>query len=380
MQVYEFGTFDELAPYAQQWDRLTGGVPFRSWTWLSHWWRCYGPDATSHRPPPRLLVLGVFDHADMLVGAAPWCVESSSSRGDVIRWLGTGEVCSDYLGILCHPAAECQVVQSIADYLAETLSPPAGDGPAWDLLELGSVDAEDRVADGLIRCLAEHGNRVHQRPAPSCWRVCLPTTWDAYLACLSKSHRKQARRIERDLFDTGRAVLHTVQRLDELDAAADLLVDLHQRRRWWLGEKGCFSSSRFTAFHRQVMPELLRQGHLQLHWLELDGRPVAVEYHLAGNGILYAYQSGVEPESLADEPGRLITLAILRRAIQQGCRALDFLRGDEPYKAHFRAEPRPMRTLSAVANRPSARLRHNLWLAGANVKQWIKNRLCALAE
>ena len=123
------------------------------------------------------------------------------------------------------------------------------------------------------------------------------------------------------------------------------------------------------------MPALLREGHLQLHWLELDGSPVAAEYHLAGSGIVYAYQSGVAPESLAEEPGRLITLAVLRRAIRQGYRALDFLRGDEPYKAHFRAARRPMHTLRAVANRRGARLRHNLWLAGANVKQWIRTRL-----
>ena len=54
---------------------------------------------------------------------------------------------------------------------------------------------------------------------------------------------------------------------------------------------------------------------------------------------------------------------------------MDFLRGDEPYKAHFRALPRPMRTLRVVANRRGAALRHNLWLAGANVKRWIKGRL-----
>ncbi|MGO8691391.1 MAG: GNAT family N-acetyltransferase [Thermoguttaceae bacterium] len=366
MQVYEFGTWDELAPYAQQWDRLAAGVPFRSWTWLSHWWRHYGPEAA------RLMVLGVFDQADLLVGVAPWCLESSGPRGEVIRWLGSGEVCSDYVSIFCQPAVQCGVVESIADYLAKTEA--AGAGPAWDLLELGNVDAEDRAADALIRLLAEHGHPVHQRPAPSCWRVELPATWNEYLAGLSKGHRKQLRRCDRDWFDSGRAVLHTVGRLDELPAAAALLIDLHQRRRQSLGQAGCFASPRFAAFHREVMPALLREGHLQLHWLELDGRPVAAEYHLAGSGIVYAYQSGVAPEALAEEPGRLITLAILRRAIEQGYRALDFLRGDEPYKAHFRAARRPMHTLRAVANRRGARLRHNLWLAGANVKQWIKGR------
>ncbi len=377
MQVYEFRTLEQWASYAQPWDRLAAGVPFRTWTWLSHWWRHYGSSASGQSP--RLMVLGVFDQADVLVGAAPWCLESSGPWGEVIRWLGSGEVCSDYVSVLCRPDVQGQVVETIADYLAES-DRAAGRGPAWDLLELSGVDAEDAIADGLIRRLAERGNVVHRRPAPSCWRVGLPATWDGYLAHLSKGHRKQLRRCERDFFDTGRAVLHTVQRLDELPRAVDLLIDLHQRRRRSLGQPGCFSSPRFAAFHREVMPDLLREGHLQLHWLELDGCPVAAEYHLAGNGVVYAYQSGVDPDALADEPGRLMTLAVLRRAIRQGYRAFDFLRGDEPYKAHFGAAPRPMLTLHAVADRPSARLRHNFWLAGANVKQWIKSRLCTPAE
>ena len=372
MQICEFSSLDELAPYAEQWDRLAGGVPLRSWSWLSHWWRHYGPTGGGHRSQSRLLVLAVFDHADMLVGVAPWHLESSASGGRVIRWLGSGEVCSDYLSILCHRAAEDQVAEALADYLAESGTSAAGAGPAWDLLELDGVDAEDRVVDGLVRRLAEHGNKVHVRPGPTCWRVELPPTWDEYLAALSKSHRKQLRRLERSLLDTGRAVLHTVERLEDLSQAAELLVDLHQRRQRSLGQPGSFASPRFAAFHREVMPALLRDGHLQLHWLELDGRPIAAEYHLAGNRLIYAYQSGVEPQSLADEPGQLITLATLRRAIEQGFGALDFLRGDEPYKAHFRAAPRPMRVFRVVANRPAARLRHNIWLAGKNVKQWIK--------
>ena len=151
-----------------------------------------------------------------------------------------------------------------------------------------------------------------------------------------------------------------------------MLIDLHQRRRRSLGQRGCFASPRFAAFHREVMPAMLAQGQLQLHWLELDGRPVAAEYHLAGGGVIYAYQSGIDPARLDAEPGRLITAALLRRAIRQGFSAYDFLRGDEPYKAHFCAAPRPMLALRAVAGRPLARLRHTLWLAAANVKQWIE--------
>ncbi|HUT14285.1 MAG TPA: GNAT family N-acetyltransferase [Thermoguttaceae bacterium] len=375
MRVHCLYDLDELAPYADDWDRLAAGVPFRSWAWLSTWWRHYGLDDPPARGRKRLFVVCVFDHTDRLLGLAPWYRDFSASQGHVLRPLGSGEVCSDYLGVLCQPGMEYQVTQAVADYLTADEHAGDCDFPRWDLLQLADFDAEDHAVGQLIRRLAEQGNTVHRQTGPNCWRIELPTTWEEYLATLSKNRRKLSRRLQRSMLDTGRAVLHHVERAEDLAAITELLIDLHQRRRHSLGEPGCFASPRFTAFHREVMPVLFRQGQLQLSWLELDGRPAAAEYHLAGDGVVYAYQSGVDPDVLDLEPGNIFTLATLRRAIEKGYRAVDFLRGDEPYKAHFRARPRPSLSVRVVPGRTTARVRHNLWLAGSNVKQWIKSGL-----
>ncbi|OHB73127.1 MAG: hypothetical protein A2V70_18460 [Planctomycetes bacterium RBG_13_63_9] len=379
MQVFCLRDLDELAPYADDWDRLSAGVPFRSWTWLSAWWRNYGGGHFEQQTRRRLFVPCVFDDTDALVALAPWYLEAGGPQGRVVRPLGSGEVCSDYLTVLCQPAMQCQVTQTLADYLTE--NPPADDPSRqpWDLLQLSGIDAQDRVIDQLLRHLAADGNTVHRRPGPNCWRIDLPPTWDDYLAMLSKGHRKQLRRLERRLLATGRAVLHEVQRLDQLPHAVEILVDLHQRRRHAQGQRGCFASPRFAAFCQEVLPDLLRNGQLRLDWLELDGRPVAIEYKLAGGGVLYAYQGGVEPDAMEHEPGKLIAMANLRQAIEGGYRAFDFLRGDEFYKPHFRAKPRPSLAVRVVPSRASAQLRHNVWLAGDNVKQWVRSGLKRVA-
>jgi len=375
MQVFCLNDLDELAPYADQWDRLTAGVPFRSWAWLSSWWRHYGLGGHAGGGDRRLFALCVFDHTDRLLGLAPWYLDASASRGRVLRPLGSGEVCSDYLSLLCQPGMEYQVTQAVADYLTADRHAGDPDSSRWDLLELTDFDAEDRPVDQLIHHLAERNHAIHRQTGPNCWRIELPTTWEAYLATLSKNRRKLLRRLQRNMLDTGRAVLHYVERAEDLAASIELLIGLHQQRRRSLGEPGCFASPRFAAFHREVMPLLFRQGRLQLVWLELDGRPVAAEYHLVGDGVIYAYQSGVDPETLDRQPGNILTLAALRRAIEMGYRAFDFLRGDEPYKAHFRARPRQSLSVRVVPRRPSALLRHNLRLAGGSVKQWIKRGL-----
>jgi hypothetical protein len=378
MQVVKFSNFEELAPYADRWDSLACGVPFRTWAWMSCWWRHYGPGGDGSSGD-RLCVLGVFDDSRRLSGIAPWYLQRHPWKGSILRWLATGEVCSDQLGLLCAPADEELVAECLADYLVGQRGHGGSAESRWDLFEVDGVDARNRAVAELVRRMAERGCAVRERPAVNCWRVELPATWDAYLAMLSRPHRNRLRRLHRVWCETGRAVLHTVERDEELPRAIDILVDLHQRRRNSLGEPGCFASQRYTAFHREAMSLLLAKGQLQLHWLEMDGRPAAAEYFLASDGVTYVYQGGVEPELLAEGPGALVTLILLRRAIERGERAVDFLRGDEPYKQHFRAAAYPCLALHVVPNRPLARLRADLWMAGRNVKRRMTEGLRSLA-
>ena len=178
MQVFCLCSLDELAPYADDWDRLAVDVPFRSWTWLSTWWRHYGQQLDSESPKARLFVLCVFDHDDALVGLAPWYLDCSGAQGHVVRMLGSGEVCSDYLSVLCHSGMEYQVTEALADYLAEAGDAENHDLRRWDLLELTGVDAQDVVIGRLLKHLADRGNTVHRQAGPSCWQIELPTTWD----------------------------------------------------------------------------------------------------------------------------------------------------------------------------------------------------------
>ncbi len=374
MQIIAFSTWDEIAPHAESWDRLACGVPFRSWAWLSSWWRHYGSQS-SDDPNTRLMVLGVLDTSGRLAGIAPWYLNRSAAKGWVLRWLGSGEVCSDYASIHCMPEDADRVTEAIAAYLTGS-SCDCG-ARHWDLLEVDGVDAEDSTVMRLLRQLEQRGCSQHENSSSRTWRLALPKTWEEFLGLVSKGHRKKLRRADRELFQTGRAVLRTVESCEQLEPAMDVLIDLHQKRRQMLGEPGCFASPRFTAFHREVARRLLSAGQLQFQLLELDGRIVAAEYQLAGapgtpgQGVTYVYQAGIDPERLADEPGHLITAATVKRAIEHGGLAVDFLRGDEPYKAHFRALARPLLALRVVPNRTTSRLRNNLWLAGRKVKHWL---------
>lgn len=366
-------TLTDLEPYAEDWDRLSAGVPFRSWTWLSNWWRCYGPQNETEAQRRQLATLCAFDDQDKLVGIAPWYLERSTRTGRVLRPLGSGDACSEYLSVLCQPAREDAVLEALADYLLHAANGCGVQGLEWDLLALNAVDAADRTMGALVSYLAIAGCSIHCQPGMPCWRLELPADWEAYLCSLeSKNLRRDLRRLERQFLDSQRAQLHVATCLEDLPRAMAVLVDLHQRRRKALGEAGCFARSKFAAFYHSVVPDLLRRGNLNLCWLEIDGQPVAAEYQLVGAGVMYAYVVGMDPNASECEPGKLHNLVSVRQAIAGGYRAFDFLRGDEPYKRRFGGQPQPMLDYRIVPDKTVARVRHGVWMAGKNLKKWVK--------
>jgi CelD/BcsL family acetyltransferase involved in cellulose biosynthesis len=370
MQVKLHTDFASLSPWSTTWNELAGGVPFRRWEWLETWWRHYGCDAKGQpRRQYQLFVLTTWSDDGQLTGIAPWYRLQTRSGAQSIHFLGDGEVCSDYVSVLCRPGLEDAVTAALADWLSSHEHDESG---RWDRLEFYGMDAADPAVVLLLANLQERGNKVHHCAALDTWRLELPASWEEFLKILSKPHRNRVRQLHRKYFESGRATVHHSRNADEIEKAFQTLIQLHQNRWERRGLPGCFASSAFETFHREASLRLLNEGAAALNWLELDGRPLAAEYQLMGGGIVYAYQSGMDTSRLSDRPGHLANMASLRRAIEQGQHAYDFLRGDEPYKAHWRAQRRPMLWVRVVPDRAAARLRHNAWLAGQSLKQWIK--------
>jgi hypothetical protein len=373
MRITLHTCFNELAPWRGRWNELARGLPFRRWEWLAPWWTHYGLQAGRPASDKRLVLLAVWDEQN-LIAVAPWYLSRAWGDGRTLRALGATQVCSEYVTILCELGYEDRAGRALAHWLTENAQERRDGSLDWNLLELSGVVAGDRSVGRLLDHLAELGNDVYPRSGLSCWRIDLPGHWDDFVARLSKSHRKQVRRAARKLANR-QVVLHEATTLEELRHGFDILVNLHQRRWESLGEEGCFAQGAFSQFHRAVSEQLFQEDRVDLMWLELDGRPLAAEYHLLGSDVVYAYQSGIDPERLEQEPGRLAVIATIQRSIERGFRSYDFLRGDEPYKAHWRAEPRPMWEIRVVPPLAGARLRHGVSSARDSVKNWIRSGL-----
>ncbi len=346
----------ELHRLADCWDRLAQRVPFRGWTWNECWWRHY------RDPHDRLNVLAVEDGEGNVRGLAPLYIGRSPWLGRVVRFLGTGEVCSEHLTILCEPGWQSSVVTTLADWLAEH------DHPHWDAIELEGIDPDNAAVHALVAALAERRHGAHFQHSINAWRVGLPATWDEYVARFSKGRRQRLRAFRRK-FESGEAQLRVAHDLESLAVGWPVFESLHNRRRESLGHPGRYALPRFAAFHREIVPRMLASDQLRFQWLELRGCLAAAEYGLCDEQSVYCYQSGFEPR-LADEgPGWLSFGASIHRAIEQGYRWFDFLRGDEAYKATWLAEPRQLSTIRVFARHWRGSAQHGAWSLGQRVKK-----------
>jgi len=368
MHVTRLNQLDSCWQMAAAWDCMAHGNPFRRTAWLLSWWQHY-------QSLGQLYVLRVTDRSGQIVGIAPWYIDQTLGQGRVVQPLGSGNTCSEYLGVLTTAEHEREVVASLARWLVEAAADQQGTDNRWDLLDLVSVDARDAAMMDLRNQLRHDGSTIHEQGAMSCWRVELPESWDAYLATLGRSQRKRIRRLDRRWLESGTVRLRTVQSPDQLPRAMESLVRLHQQRQQSVGNPGCFADPTFTAFLHDAGRRMLADGTLRLHWIELGGEPIAAEFQLTGGDTTYAYLGGMSTEMELQSPGQLIQIAVLKQCIAQQQHAFDFLRGDELYKAHWGVREQRCRDIRVVASRHAAQLRHQIWLAGGAMKQWIRSGL-----
>ncbi len=344
MRLELLTTLEQLTLLREEWNRLAAGVPLRGPAWLLSWWRAFGGRHKLH-------VLALRSEEGELLGLAPW-YRRDAAAGRVLAFLGSGTACTDYTTVLAKPGRETAVAGAVAGWLREHAD-------SWDVLELFGVEERDSTITALVAELRSEGCGLLESEPIRAWRIPLPADWEAFMAMQSKSHRKQIRRVQERLFVSGRAVLHSARDSATLAEGMAIFRDLHQRRRESLGEPGCFAQPEFAAFFEYAAEALLASGELGLRWVTLDGRPIAAEFHLEGTDVTYAYQAGVDPDQLEEEPGRLINTAAIMRAIERKRQGFDFLRGDEHYKAHWRAEPRTLLQLRLTAPSASGRVRRH---------------------
>jgi CelD/BcsL family acetyltransferase involved in cellulose biosynthesis len=306
-----------FAEVAKDWDRLyercSAATPFQNHAWLHSWWLSYGR-------PGRLRLVLVREDAE-LVAAAPLMLR----RTPVPVLVPLGGPISDYGDVLL----DDERADRAASVLAEALSDAARTA-LIDFREVRPGGAAEHVYDRWS------GPR-HRMPDSLCLE--LPAVpMDGLLSRLPSSTAQRARAKLRKLRSLG--VERHVVAPDQVDAALQRLLELH--RLQWQDRKVTpeHLQARFCEHLVRSVGPMVRSGDAVVTEFRLDGDVVAVDLTLLSRRLTGGYLYGAHPrlrERKADVAAMLLD-ACTQHAGAGEQSTLSLLRGNEPYKHHWRPE------------------------------------------
>jgi CelD/BcsL family acetyltransferase involved in cellulose biosynthesis len=353
------------------WDRLVErnpwATPFSQWAFHRAWWDAYGENAHEQT----VVVVDVDAPADAdPVAIVPLMhrheVETRDAETRTTLRPGAGleltpveptakaiffgaSYHADYATVLADPGDLPAVADALVDYLA---IPPDPDDPhpaEWDVVDLRRLRCGDPTAEALATAFGARemteGWTLNVEREDVCPVVSVPAgaTFEDYLGSLSKKARHEIRRKLRRAENAGEVRL-AESRTPESDL--DAFIDLHQKR--W-GDRGLFPDTeggrQSRVFARRLFELFGPDGPVRLSFLTIGGREVAAGIGIqTRDGYLY-YNAGVDPDARDLSPGVVLLAKFLERTIIEGCRRLDLLRGDEPYKYEWGAVDEPIQRI-----------------------------------
>lgn len=361
----------------EAWDGVAAAnpwaTPFSGWAFQRAWWDAYGGSAHDQ-------TLTVVDgESGELVAIVPLMhrheVEPTDAATHTKMRMGhpseltpvppTAKAIffgasyhADYATILGKPTDMPMVADAVAAHLAAGADLADPHPARWDVIDLRRLRCGDPAAEALSdafgrREISEGWTlNVEREDVCPVLNLTPGADFDAYLATLGKKGRHEIRRKLRRAEAAGE--LRLTDSTDPL-AELDIFIDLHQRK--W-GEKGLFPATpggdASRRFVRRLFEEQGPNGAVRLAFMTVGDRRIAAGIHFrTPDGYLY-YNAGVDPDARDLSPGVVMVALYIERAIAEGCRRLDFLRGDEPYKYEWGAADEPIQRILVRRNGDAA--------------------------
>jgi CelD/BcsL family acetyltransferase involved in cellulose biosynthesis len=305
-------------------ERDPGSTPFQLPSWLLTWWEHFG-SGTLHVP--------AFWQEARLVAIVP-CFRHTWENRQQLTLIGSG--ISDYLDPPIEAEFSADVLAALQTHLDESCG--------WEICVWQDLSA----ATPLQKL---RGARVHADM--QCSETCLTGDFEQFWHGRSKDLRRNLRRYSQRAREMGAVEFEAT---DEVTPEMlNSLIRLHTARWREQGESGMIAANRSEGFLRAAAAEMAAQDRLRFFALRFRNEVAAVIMSFRYRNKIYAYMSAFDPDYESLGFGRTLLYEALRHAFDEGYDAWNFLRGDEPYKSSWGAEPIERCRVIIENERPSCR-------------------------
>ena len=365
--------YESFVALKSVWNRLVteAGIdhPFIRHEWVRTWWESFEQHGTLH-------ILVVREGSEP-IAIAPLMFDHGRLFGCPVRRLrGIANVYTERFDIILTRRAE-EASRAIWKFLAAEAS-------TWDLLELRQIPSGARGVEHLRFWAFEDQFLLGQWHSSDGPFISIDRPWEAYAKTLSRKHLSNLRGRARGLHRIGEVQHEIVTGGEQLKRALDEAFLLEAAA--WKGKAGTAIMNRGDrlAFYRTLLTRASEAGWLQLHFLAVSGKRIAVQFTLLIQNKLYILKSGYDPHFAPFAPSLLLCELMLRDAWKRGLAEVDFLGDSERWKLEWARETRPHSWVFVFPNRPPLRLLHRLKfsvlprLQKYAAYRFLRNGICGL--
>ena len=363
LQIKVINDATELLGQHDLWNGLSRGVPFRETHWLGPWWQFFGENCEAN-------VLVARDDRDRVCGILP--LYRPADAPDTLRMMGDGAACSDDVSVLADSHRCEEVGQAMGEFLA---AHSADRTLGWNSMDIDGVVEGDIGIKSLVRGLRSGGAIVQGQSRMSIWWRPSDESWDKHVSSHSKTQRRKMRKWAKRIGNDGLSK-QVATNDQELNGLLDCLINLHQRRWNSVGEVGSFADPKFREFVSESAREFLSCDRLYLTALKQGEDVIGAELDIIGqNRMLYCFSSGYDLDSAELEPGRVLGVDTLQQLYRDNLMGINYMRGDEPYKARMASESSRVVRVRAAAPGFLPRMQHAVWNARFELSQLARKTL-----
>ncbi len=289
---------------------------FLTHEWISSWWRCFSEDNS-------LEILIFKDEKGSLAGFAPFMIKNKT-----LRFIASQEV-SDYCDFITHNERREEFYENLLDYLRKNYQDV-------EKIELMNIKASSPTLSFLPRLAPEHGFSISCTETEVAPLLELPSSYEDYIASLSKKSRHELRRKLRRMESLEGVKITKITNTKELKSSILTFIDFHKegspsKEKFW-GKKG------MTDFFQEIASRFSLQKWVELNLLFYEDRVMAALLNFSYSDQILFYNVVFNRDFARYSPGLFLFNHCLKRAISEGKRKADFLRGREKYKYYFGAE------------------------------------------
>ncbi len=295
---------------------LNWGSIFVLPSWLQVWWQAFGSGAE--------LYLRAVRQREKTIGIAPLLVKEKTAS-----IVGSADVC-DYLDFVVTPGMERDFFSVLLDDLRRE---------SINQLDLRPLRPDSTVLTDLIGIAKERKYEVLCHEEGVSVELDLPSTWDEYLAALTKKQRHEVRRKLRRLWEADNVDYRCLKVSQEAGDFMNTFLKLFSLSRQ---EKANFMTTQMESFFRSLAEAMAEIGLLRFGILELDALPAAMIMGFDYNDAMYLYNSAYDPKYSYLSVGLLSKVLCIKESIQRSRKKWDFLKGGEPYKYHIGGREIPL--------------------------------------